>query len=415
MRSVLKIALLLLVLALGVQLIVAANTTLQFWSWRTEDVDAYSQFIASFEAEYSGVQIQFVPYRNTEYNTILSTSLQAGAGPDILQLRSYGGMEALANAGYLVPLDDRVEALQGFDPYVLLGSTDRRDGHIYGVPVALSTIQVLYNVDIFDKLGLHEPETWADFLATAQALKDAGYTPFANGTKDPWTLETFFGVVAPNFYGGTEFYNDVVAGKVTFEDPRFKAGIEKMLELRPYLPKNYMGIGYTDMQSMFAYGMAGMWLAGSYELGTMAKMNPDLKIGVFPVPPLHKGDPIYLTFYVDGSYAVNAAGLHQEEALNFIKFAATQKFGQMYSNTLKVISAVPGVVPTDPLLAEIVGLKKDYGTPYLMLTAFRYGIPSGSSLLQNELQAVFADQITVDQAIVDIQKGLETWYKPFQH
>ena len=48
-----------------------------------------------------------------------------------------------------------------------------------------------------------------------------------------------------------------------------------------------------------------------------------------------------------------------------------------------------------------------------MLTAFRYGTPSGSTLLQNELQGVFGDTITLDQAIENIQTGLESWYEPF--
>ncbi|HEY8531312.1 MAG TPA: extracellular solute-binding protein, partial [Limnochorda sp.] len=71
----------------------AQDVTLTFWSWRTEDVDAYNQFIKAFEAEHPGIHVRFIPYRNTEYNTILATALQAGSGPDIIHLRAYGGME----------------------------------------------------------------------------------------------------------------------------------------------------------------------------------------------------------------------------------------------------------------------------------------------------------------------------------
>ena len=96
MRSLrLLVALLLVSFAAGA----LAQTTLTFWSWRTEDVAAYEKFIAAFRAENPDIDVEFTPYLNTEYNTILSTALQGGGGPDIVHLRAYGGMEPLAQAG----------------------------------------------------------------------------------------------------------------------------------------------------------------------------------------------------------------------------------------------------------------------------------------------------------------------------
>ena len=92
----------------------AEKVKLTFWSWRTEDIAAYENFIAEFNKEYPDINIKFIPYKNTEYNTILSTALQGGGGPDIMQLRAYGGLEPLANAGYLVSLEDKVPELEKF-------------------------------------------------------------------------------------------------------------------------------------------------------------------------------------------------------------------------------------------------------------------------------------------------------------
>src|SRR5690625_7910476 len=72
-----------------------AQVQLDFWSWRTEDVEAYEQFIEAFQEEHPDINVTFTPYRNTEYNTILSTALQGGGGPDVLQLRACGGVERL--------------------------------------------------------------------------------------------------------------------------------------------------------------------------------------------------------------------------------------------------------------------------------------------------------------------------------
>jgi len=391
-----------------------AQTNLTFWSWRTEDVAAYEQFIAAFREENPDIDVTFTPYLNTEYNTILATALQGGGGPDIVHLRAYGGMESLAGAGLLVRLDDKVDALQGFDPNILLGATNRADGGVYGVPFALQTVQVLYNVDMFERLGLEEPTTWAEFLAVGDALKASGVYALANGAKDPWTLETLFGAVAPTYYGCTPFFEEITAGETDFTDPRFTAALERMVELKPYMAENYMGVGYTDMQTLFAFEQAGMLVGGSYELGNMAQLNPDLRIGSFAVPADDASAPKCISFYVDGSYGINAASQHQEEALRFIEFLASQEYGQMFTETLQQPSAVPGTVPTSPALAEMVEMMNEYGTPYLMLTAFRFGQPSGSTLLQNEMQAVMGGDKTVAEAVTNIQRGVAEWFEGFR-
>ncbi|HZJ08152.1 MAG TPA: extracellular solute-binding protein [Trueperaceae bacterium] len=396
-------------LALSLLTAALAQTTLEFWSWRTEDVEAYEKFIAAFEADNTDIQVNFTPYLNTEYNTIVATALQGGGGPDIVHLRAYGGIEALAEAGLILRLDDKVPALADFAPGILLGATNRADGGVYGVPFALQTVQVLYNVDMFEELGLSEPTTWDEFLAVGDALKESGVYALANGALEPWTLETLFGGVGPAFYGGDEYLEAVTGGEADFTDPRFAAALEHMVALQPYLAENYMGVGYTDMQSLFAFEQAGMLIGGSYELGTLAQLHPELTVGSFAVPGDAPGDAA-ISYYVDGSYGINATSPNQEAALRFIAFLATQEYGQMFTDELQQISAVPGVQPSSEALADMVALMDEAGTPYLMLTAFRYGQPSGSTLLQNEMQAVMGGDQSVADAVANIQRGVSEWY-----
>ena len=183
-----------------------------------------------------------------------------------------------------------------------------------------------------------------------------------------------------------------------------------MVELRPYMADNFMGVGYTDMQTLFAFEQAGMLVGGSYELGNMAQLNPDLRVGSFTVPGDSADAEKCMTFYVDGSYGINANSRNQDEALRFIEFLASQEFGQMFTDELQQISAVPGVEPTSPALASMVEMMNEMGTPYLMLTAFRFGTPSGSTLLQNEMQAVMAGDSTIEQAVTNIQRGVAEWF-----
>lgn len=86
----------------------------------------------------------------------------------------------------------------------------------------------------------------------------------------------------------------------------------------------------------------------------------------------------------------------------------------MFTDTLQQISAVPGTAPNSKPLAEMVELMNTEGTPYLILTSFRFGQPSGSTLLQNEMQAAMAGDRTVAAVAANIQRGVAEWFVPFQ-
>jgi raffinose/stachyose/melibiose transport system substrate-binding protein len=67
---------------------------------------------------------------------------------------------------------------------------------------------------------------------------------------------------------------------------------------------------------------------------------------------------------------------------------------------------VPGVTFDNPLLAEVAELNKS-PIPYLFLVHFRYGEPSGSVLVQTEVQKLLAGETTPEDAAKAITDGLK--------
>ena len=118
--------------------------------------------------------------------------------------------------------------------------------------------------------------------------------------------------------------------------------------------------------------------------------------------------------YFDGGYAANAAGANKEAALTFLNYLASQEFGQAFADTLSNISTVPGVTFQDPLLAEVNELNQS-SIPYLMLAHFRYGEPSGSVLIQSEMQKLFAGETNPEAIGEALTTGLAAWYEPFKN
>lgn len=400
------------ILAAGLgQQAIAAELT--FWSWRQEDRAAYQEIIADFNKLHPDVKIRFEAFEPTSYNTILSTALAGGKGPDLIQTRAYGGIEAIAKPGYLLALDKAtVPELDNFPADALAAESMREDGKVYAVPFATQTVLILYNKDLFKTHGIQVPETWDDLIAAAKALKAKGVQPFANGTATAWQNEILMGAIAPSIYG-PQFNADLVSGKATFEDKRFVDALAKIAELKDYFPTGFTGVDYPTMQQLFMSGRAAMIAAGSFEIANFRRQNPKLDIGVMAAPPATKGTPRLVSLFVDGGYGINAKTEHKADAIKFIRYASTPRFGDLFANKLGNISPIKGVKIEDGLLAEVAKLNAS-SAPYVMLVNFRYQEPTGSSLIQTGVQKMMAGQATPAQVGADVTKGIAAYYKPFQ-
>jgi raffinose/stachyose/melibiose transport system substrate-binding protein len=390
----------------------APAAELTFWSWRQEDRAAYQEIIADFNKLHPDVKIKFEAFEPTTYNTVLSTALVGGKGPDLMQVRAYGGLEAVAKAGYLLPLDkSTVPELDNFSADALAAETLRDDGKVYAVPFATQTVLVLYNKELFKTHGIPPPQSWDDLVAAAKALKGHGVQPFANGSATAWQTEILMGALAPSHYG-KDFAADVAAGKASFEDKRFTGALAKINELKEYFPQGFTGVDYPTMQQLFISGRAAMIAAGSFEIANFRRQNPKLDIGVVPGPG-PKGGAGLVSLFVDGGYAVNAKTAHKDDAIRFIRYTASPRFGNLFANKLGNISPIRGVTIEDGLLAEVAKLNAS-SVPYVMLVHFRYQEPTGSALIQAEMQKLMAGQATPDQVGAAVTKGIATYHKPFQ-
>jgi raffinose/stachyose/melibiose transport system substrate-binding protein len=390
------------------------KTTLSVWSWRTEDVAAYEKIFDVYEEKHPGTTVEFKPYKNTEYNTILATGLAEAGGPDVAQLRAYGLLQPLVEAGQLEPLDGEVEGLDEFPDQVLEGAKGLEDGKVYGVPFAVQTLQVFYNKKIFADNDIEVPTTWADLMAAAEKLEQAGVTPFATTGKDTWMLPIVHDIFGASRYGGSEFEEAVQSGSADFTDEDYVASLAVVDEVSRFFPDDVAGVAYTDSQVLFTSGKAAMFPGGSFELGFFQSQAPDLEIGVFSAPPppgSQEQEPVVPGF-VDGSYGVSAKSKNKEAAKELVAWMATKEFGQMFADELKQISPVPGVEAGDPVLAEMADAYAERPAPYLLLVDFRYGQPSGTDLMAAGLQQMLLGKATPDQVAGSLQKGISQWYKP---
>ena len=392
-----------------------AATELTFWSWRPEDKAFYEAEAAKFQ-DATGISVKFTPYVATEYNAVLATALTAGKGPDVMQIRAYGGMAALSDAGNFLPLTTKdVPALKGMAPGTLQGTMGYAKKQIFGLPYATSVLGVMYNPDLLKKAGVKAlPTTWDSFLRVMDQVKAAGIMPLGNGSGYAPGMEQLWGAVGPTYYGGTQFFNDVVAGKRTFTDKTFVSSLQAVKDLVAYFPAGHAALDYNTARGLFANEKAAFYIGGNYEISYFRSLNPSLNVGWMPAPAASAGGKRYVTNWTDGGFAINAKTTHKAEALKFLNFLASKQFSQDAADQLGWISTAKYIKATDPAVQAMIKAIPSMGTPFLTLVGFRYGTPTSSSIMQPGFQKVASGSSTPEQLAKDIQAGVASWYEPLK-
>jgi raffinose/stachyose/melibiose transport system substrate-binding protein len=390
------------------------DVTLTVLSWRPEDAASYEKIFAVYEKKHPDVKVEFKPVKSTEYLTVLPTELgKSTGGPDVVQLKPYGPIQSLIKSGDLVALDGKVD-MSAFPPDTLAAARGREDDKTYGVPFAIQTLQVLYNKKIFAEHGIQPPATWDDMIAASDKLKKAGVIPMSITGQEPWVLALAHQIFGATRYGGDEFAKAVVSGDKDFTDADYVASLELIKQLQPYFPDKVTSVAYPDSQTLFTSGKAAMFPGGSYELAPFKKAAPDLDIGSFeaPLAPGATMDRATTSGFIDGSYGLNSKSKQQAKALELLKWMATPEFGQLFTNELTQISAVPGVTPKDPLLAQMLANYRDHGSQYMMSVHFGYGDPLGRDIEGEGLQKLLNDDGSAQDAANEVKKGIGAWFKP---
>ncbi|MCG8570456.1 MAG: extracellular solute-binding protein [Spirochaetes bacterium] len=392
------------------------KVTLVMGSWRVSDTDQINKILKVFHEKHPNIEVKFDPTTSKEYNAVLRTKLEGGTAPDVFYLRSYAVARNLYDEGFLENLtnlpglkENYTEA--GMDPWTT------EDKQTYGVPFMAVSHGIYYNKRIFRELNLSIPDTWEELIEVAKKIKAAGITPFANGSKDEWTMaEIVFMNLAPNFIGGREGRLAYDRGERSFNDKHVVAAFQACKDLAPFLPKNQEALDNNDCQEIFLMEEAAMTLEGSWNINIYERENPDLEWGVFATPA-PKGMEEHVTFHPDAAIGLNSASEHKEEAKIFLEWVTSTECATLLGNELAGFF---------PLNKNNITLDNEHANEFLALNRGRgldvrwvwpvllNGNPDGYSLIQDGTIAVIKGDITPQQAADNLQNGLAKWYPPAQ-
>jgi raffinose/stachyose/melibiose transport system substrate-binding protein len=301
-----------------------------------------------------------------------SSNLQAGflrGNPPDLGLLNYNmEMARFMERGALSDLSDTPEARR-IRPELqqLVDQYATYPGRTSVLPYSVMAASVIYNKRIFAEHHIEIPRTWDELIAVCDKLEAEGVTPFYATFKDPWTIgQGWFDYAVGGQLDVANFFaqldglgTEVGAGApVSFQKTMAKP-VQQMQQLTSrYVNDDAASKGYGDGNLAFAQGKAAMYLQGPWAFGEIAKTDPNLELGTFPLPMTDDPGDLEVRVNLDLAAWIPQASEHQQAAREFLGYLFRKDVMDDYNAAQLGYGTTTDAAPvTDP---RIVGMKAYY-------------------------------------------------------
>ncbi|BCB88802.1 ABC transporter substrate-binding protein [Phytohabitans suffuscus] len=403
--------------------------TLNLWSNLTvaAQADTIKQQAEQCARRQDGVSVtlETVPF-DSMYPKMV-TAFRAGNGPDIMNTIE-GGVSAAQAGGFLVPVDDVVEA-HGKDDFIpsYLHAVSK-DGKTWAVPDWALHQEVWYRKDLFAAKGVQVPKSWPELLDAARKLDDK-----AGGVRG-FAVPMGSALVAPQTYYQFLYANgvhtfDPQTGEYALDRDPAKAidATRYMLDLyKAASPPEARTWVWNDFRTAFVKGSLAMVMDFGAVVGLAKEQNPAMldNMGVFALPAPTAGAKPEGALAGGYFYMIGKSNeRRQAAAKTLVKCMLAPELSAARVNTRPVFalpateSAAKSTVYTSnetvrQFADEIGTIRRD-----VLPRWYRYGMEAGlnqlagkieaTTFVGDQLQAAAAGTITAEQAFNNINTEMK--------
>lgn len=386
--------------------------------------DAVEAMTDAFTAENPDITFSLNLYPGgTEGQNLIKTRLATGEMEDIFLYNPGSLFVALEPDQTLVDLSEEAWVDTLDNAFVQTVSTSEG---MYGAPIGTSMGGgVLYNVKVYEELGLEVPQDWSQFMNNNQAILESGIAApvvqsyAADWTAQLWVLADYGNINTQN----PDFPAQFTANEVkSAEQPALQAWLN-FQEVRDSGFFNFDFASKTFEQAMqdLATGVAAHYPMLTGGLATVRQNNPDQldDIGIFPMPAQNAEDTTLTIWPANVLYIPKSTeGTALEAAKAFLAFVNSEE-GCAIQNEFLVIQ---GPFVTSACTAENAPRAVSDMQPYFdegrtsaaleFLTPVKgpnlpgISVEVGSGIRSGEEGAALYDEDVVKQAQ---QQGLPGW------
>ncbi len=281
----------------------------------------YEDLVTAFERANPDIDVEINPVADQDDLLVKLTTAFAGGRPPDVFLVNYRNYGQFAARDVLAPVQPRLDASKVIDegdfaPAAL--DAFRFDGQeLTCMPQNVSSLEVYYNVDMFEQAGVPLPKpgwTWDDFLSAAKALTSEGR--YGVGT-EPSIIR-----LAPFVWsaGGDVVDDPADPTTLTLDSGASRRGLDFFLDLQTVhhvAPPEREELS-QDSEARFLAGRLGMYLNSRKSVPTLRTIE-GFTWDVAPLPVAPGGEPV--TILHGDAYCMAEASPQQDDAWRFIEFA----------------------------------------------------------------------------------------------
>ena len=336
-------------------------TEITFYQTKPEAVPYFAELVQRFNDSQSAVRVVH------DSTSGIAAGFVRGNPPDVAAFTYNLEMARFMERGALSDLADLPEASR-IRPEVqeLVDQYATYPGRTSVLPYSITAASVIYDVDLFERVGVAVPETWTQLLAACDAFRAAGVDPIYSTFREPWTVSqglfdyTTGGMldVAAFFAEMSEQGTEVGRGSSVSFERDFAEPVDRMLQLAERSNANRASRGYGDGNLAMAQGQAAMLMQGPWALGEIAKTNPEARIGTFPLPVTEDPADRKVRVNLDLALWIPESSRKQEAAREFLRYLMQPEVQDAYNREFLAF----GTTTTAPAVTDerIVGMQRYY-------------------------------------------------------
>lgn len=328
--------------------------TLEVLSLKTEEGPqaAFQQMFDNYTAANPNVTFEIQSMSSDDLKTTLRARSASGDMPDIITWMKEVEPE------FMVDLSGE-SFLDNLNAETVAGANAIYEDAKYAMPIDNGYIGLYYNKDVLEANGLAAPATYGELVECCETLEKNGVTPFASSLSNlsvPYM--SLIALFAETVYGqNPDWSAERDAGQHTIaKDAGWKKAFDILTDVvyRYCDPDTAYNQSYEDCAALIANGEVAFYGNGSWALSGIRDVNPDANIGLMAFPVSDNPEDAKLLCFPDTSLSICADSRNVEEAKAFLAYASGEEAGRIWSENVKVSSAVTGVnVDYDPIAADV--------------------------------------------------------------
>ncbi len=365
-------------------------------------------------AEYTALNpnVTFVVESSSsgDFQTELKAMFSGGTAPDIFS--TTGNVDMALMTEYMVDLSSEPWVQYMSAPALESGSYD---GKVYGFPLAVEGHGYLYHKDMFEQAGITElPKTYSELEAACEKLVAAGFTPFS-GNYSEWYQCAMFEFNSPiarqadplGFIDAMNAGTETIVGNQNFVD------LANLLALEVKYSKSPLNTDFNTQVADFANGETAMMIGGSWSQPAMDEVNPDMDLGMFPIP-MGEDAAANDKFYASSApfWSINNASASVDACKAFLNWLASTPEGQKnLTSGFKLIPAFTNIAADESAIGPTGAILKQYidaGKTYGIYSSYYPNGFGGAQVFGETITKYAAGKLTADGLLEELQSDWES-------